>query len=172
MTGSSNLAFGKGAAIAAFVIGLLVILGAWGSQLWGGLVPCELCLGERMPYYWGLPILAVILLLWNRLPRTVWTIAMLIVAAIFVWSIYLGLNLLTPALNTSSGPDPSASHLARRRARSEPAQQPQRGEIRALRRRAVARPYPEAQPCRLQRAAVAGHRGGAAGGGGRQFTAK
>jgi disulfide bond formation protein DsbB len=90
MAGSSNPALGKGAAMGAFVLGLLVILGAWGSQLWGGLVPCELCLGERMPYYWGLPILALVLLLWNRLPRTVLTLGLLIVAAIFVWSIYLG----------------------------------------------------------------------------------
>ena len=90
MAGISHFALGKAAALAAFIIGLLVILGAWGSQIWGGLVPCELCLGERLPYYWGLPLLAVILLLWDRLPRTVWTIGLLIVAAIFVWSIYLG----------------------------------------------------------------------------------
>lgn len=74
----------------AFLIGLATILGAWGSQIIGGLVPCELCWGQRVPYYWGLPILAAILLLWNRLPLTVWYIAMAIVAAIFVWSAYLG----------------------------------------------------------------------------------
>src|ERR1700709_1482096 len=90
MAGTMLTALDKKAAALAFVLGLVAILGAWASQLWGGLVPCELCLGERMPYYWGLPILALILLLWNRLPRAVWTIAMLIVAAIFVWSIYLG----------------------------------------------------------------------------------
>jgi disulfide bond formation protein DsbB len=80
----------RNAVLLAFVLGLLAILGAWASQLWGGLSPCELCLGERVPYYWGLPILLVILLLWDRLPATVWTIAMVVVAAIFVWSIYLG----------------------------------------------------------------------------------
>jgi disulfide bond formation protein DsbB len=78
------------AALIAFGLGLVAILGAWASQIWGGLSPCELCLGERVPYYWGLPILLVILLLWNRLPATVWTIAMIVVAAIFVWSVYLG----------------------------------------------------------------------------------
>ena len=83
-------ALDKKAALAAFVIGLLTILAAWASQIWGGLVPCELCLGERVPYYWGLPILAVILLLWNRLPLTVWYVGMLIVGAIFLWSVYLG----------------------------------------------------------------------------------
>jgi disulfide bond formation protein DsbB len=83
-------ALDKKAALLAFILGLATILGAWGSQLWGGLVPCELCLGERLPYYWGLPILAVILLLWNRLPLAVWYVAMAVVAAIFVWSVYLG----------------------------------------------------------------------------------
>jgi disulfide bond formation protein DsbB len=80
----------RNAVLLAFGLGLVAILGAWASQFWGGLSPCELCLGERLPYYWGLPILVVILLLWNRLPATVWTIAMIVVAAIFVWSVYLG----------------------------------------------------------------------------------
>lgn len=83
-------ALDKKASLLAFVIGLAAILAAWASQLWGGLVPCELCLGERLPYYWGLPILALVLLLWNRLPLTVWFIATSAVAAIFAWSIYLG----------------------------------------------------------------------------------
>lgn len=74
----------------AFLLGFATIAGAWGSQLFGGLVPCELCLGERFPYYWGLPILALVLILWNRIPLAVWYVAMLIVAAIFVWSVYLG----------------------------------------------------------------------------------
>jgi disulfide bond formation protein DsbB len=90
MAGSLFSALDKKAAALAFVIGLVTILAAWASQLWGGLVPCELCLGERVPYYWGLPILAVVLLLWNRLPLTVWYVAMLIVGAIFLWSVYLG----------------------------------------------------------------------------------
>ena len=90
MASNRTLPLDKLAAGIAFVLGLATILGAWGSQLWGGLSPCELCLGERVPYYWGLPILAIILLLWNRLPLAVWNIAMIVVAAIFVWSIYLG----------------------------------------------------------------------------------
>lgn len=90
MAGTLFSALDKKATLLAFILGFATILGAWASQLWGGLVPCELCLGERMPYYWGLPILAVILVLWNRLPLAVWYIGMLVVAAIFVWSIYLG----------------------------------------------------------------------------------
>lgn len=80
----------KIAAGAAFLLGLLTILGALGSQHLGGLTPCELCLEQRQPYYWGLPILAGVLLLWNRLPIGVWYIAMAIVTALFVWSTYMG----------------------------------------------------------------------------------
>ena len=45
-----------------FALGLATIAGAWGSQLIGGLVPCELCLEQRMAYYWGLPVLALVLI--------------------------------------------------------------------------------------------------------------
>jgi disulfide bond formation protein DsbB len=75
----------KIAAGLAFVLGLVTILGALGSQFIGGLQPCELCLEQRLPYYWGLPLLALILILWNRLPLTVWYVAMAIVAALFAW---------------------------------------------------------------------------------------
>lgn len=74
----------------SFVLGLATIAGAWGSQIFGGLVPCELCLEQRMAYYWGLPVLALILIFWNRLPRAVWFIAMAIALLIFVWSTYMG----------------------------------------------------------------------------------
>jgi disulfide bond formation protein DsbB len=73
----------------AFALGLATIAGAWGSQLIGGLVPCELCLEQRMAYYWGLPVLALVLIVWNRLPLPVWYLAVAIGAAIFVWSTYM-----------------------------------------------------------------------------------
>lgn len=57
------------AAALAFAIGLATILGAWGFQLIGGYVPCKLCLEERIPYYVGLPILLVGLVLAARAPR-------------------------------------------------------------------------------------------------------
>lgn len=80
----------KKAAGVAFLLGLATILGALGSQFIGGLVPCELCLEQRYAYYYGLPILAVVLVTWNRLPLTVWYLAMAIVTAIFVWGTYMG----------------------------------------------------------------------------------
>jgi disulfide bond formation protein DsbB len=83
-------ALDKKAVVLAFVLGLAAILGAWGSQLFGGLVPCDLCWGQRVPYYWGLPLLAAILVLWNRLPLTVWYMAILAASAIFAWGAYLG----------------------------------------------------------------------------------
>jgi disulfide bond formation protein DsbB len=73
----------------AFVLALATIGGAWGSQLFGGLVPCELCLDQRLAYYWALPLLALILLLWNRLPRLVFYVAMAITIAIFAWGLYM-----------------------------------------------------------------------------------
>jgi disulfide bond formation protein DsbB len=80
----------KKAAGVAFLLGLVTILTALGSQVFGGLVPCELCLEQRLPYYYGLPILLMILITWNRLPLTVWYLAMAIVTAIFAWGAYMG----------------------------------------------------------------------------------
>jgi disulfide bond formation protein DsbB len=73
----------------AFLVGLATILGAWGSQLLGGLVPCELCLEQRLAYYWGLPVLALVVILWGRLPRPVLIVGLLIAAAIFAWGTYM-----------------------------------------------------------------------------------
>jgi len=83
-------ALDKKAAGLAFVLGLVTILGALGSQYLGGLQPCELCLEQRIPYYWGLPVLAATLLLWNRIPLTVWYVAIAVVVALFAWGAYLG----------------------------------------------------------------------------------
>ncbi len=74
----------------AFLLGLATILGALGSQYLGGLQPCELCLEQRLPYYWGLPVLALVLVLWNRLPLPVWYLATGVVTALFVWGTYQG----------------------------------------------------------------------------------
>lgn len=83
-------ALDKKATLLAFLLGLVTILAALGSQFIGGLVPCELCLEQRLAYYWGLPVLAAILVLWNRLPLTVWYIAMAIAIATFAWGTYMG----------------------------------------------------------------------------------
>lgn len=74
----------------AFMVALFTILGALCFEYIGGYTPCELCLGQRMPYYIALPLLAIILGLWNRLSPTIRIPATLLTAAIFVWSTYLG----------------------------------------------------------------------------------
>lgn len=83
-------ALDKKTAALAFAVGLATILGALGSQYIGGLFPCELCLQQRLAYYWGLPLLGAVLLLWNRLPLAVWFIGMALVTAIFAWGAYMG----------------------------------------------------------------------------------
>lgn len=80
----------KKSAGAAFLLGLITILTALGSQFIGGLVPCELCLEQRLSYYFGLPILLVLLVTWNRLPLAVWYLVMAIITAIFVWGTFMG----------------------------------------------------------------------------------
>ena len=80
----------KIAAGLAFLLGLVTIAAAWGTQVIGGLVPCELCLEQRRADYSGLPVLLLVLALWNRLPLTVWYVAMAIVTAIFAWGTYMG----------------------------------------------------------------------------------
>ena len=45
----------------AFVlVGMVVVVGsALGFEHIGGYVPCALCLEQRVPYYWGMPLMAV-----------------------------------------------------------------------------------------------------------------
>lgn len=76
----------------ALLAALGAILGAWGFQLIGHYIPCKLCLEERIPYYVGVPVLALgfvaSLAGWN-----VWfTRSLLVLAAgIFAWGAVLGI---------------------------------------------------------------------------------
>ena len=90
MAMSTSRPLDKLATGAAFFLGFSTILGALGSQYIGGLQPCELCLEQRLAYYWGLPLLALIFILWNRLPLPVWYTGMAIATAIFAWGTYMG----------------------------------------------------------------------------------
>ncbi|MCX2725001.1 disulfide bond formation protein B [Roseibium salinum] len=70
--------------------GLAVIAAAWGFQLIGGYVPCKLCLEQRIPYYAGLPLTALALVL-IALRRTGFAMAvLLVVAALFAYGAGLG----------------------------------------------------------------------------------
>jgi len=77
---------------AAFLIGFVTILGAWAFELIGGYQPCELCLFQRIPYYAGLPIIALALASWNKIHPIARLMMVLLAAGIFLWSAYLGTN--------------------------------------------------------------------------------
>lgn len=74
----------------AFAGGLATILGAWAFEIFGGFIPCELCYQQRWPYYIGLPVLFLVLVLWTRLPQAARLAGLLLAAAIFAWGLYLG----------------------------------------------------------------------------------
>lgn len=76
-------------ALAAFILGLATLAGAWAFQL-VGYEPCELCYRQRWAYYIGLPILAVALYLWNRTAPIAPAILSAVVALIFAWSAWQG----------------------------------------------------------------------------------
>lgn len=77
-------------ALGLLAAGLATIATAWGFQLVGGFIPCKLCLEQRIPYYAGLPVALVSLVL-MRQGRTVPAgVALLTVAAIFAYGAGLG----------------------------------------------------------------------------------
>lgn len=69
-----------------FTLAAMAIGAAWTSQIWGGLVPCGLYLGERTPYYIALPTMAVVLLFWDRMLALLRRLGLGASAVIFVWS--------------------------------------------------------------------------------------
>jgi disulfide bond formation protein DsbB len=76
----------------AFVVGLAAILGAWGSQVFGGYVPCELCLKERIPYYVGLPlILLALIVLVAKAPARIARVLFALSAVTFLCGMALGI---------------------------------------------------------------------------------
>lgn len=75
---------------AAFMLGLFAILGALAFEHIGGLYPCVLCLDQRWPYYFGLPILAVVIFAWDALPAPLRIALTLVVGGLFVWGAGLG----------------------------------------------------------------------------------
>ncbi len=74
----------------AFLLAFFTILAAWGFEHIGGYRPCELCQIQRLPYYIGLPILLIIIGLWNRIIPILRIILTLIVALLFMWGAYMG----------------------------------------------------------------------------------
>jgi disulfide bond formation protein DsbB len=78
--------------VLVFCAGLVTILAAWGFELIGGYIPCELCLQQRVPYYVALPVaLVAILAQMAHTPRHLVRILLLIVAVAFVYNAGLGI---------------------------------------------------------------------------------
>lgn len=75
---------------AVFLAAFATIAGAWGFELIGGYIPCQLCYGQRIPYYVGIPIaaLAVVALMIGH--EQIGRLLLLVVAGVFIWSAYRG----------------------------------------------------------------------------------
>ena len=87
--------FRQSAAAIALLIGTTLTVG--GALLFehvGGYIPCALCLTERIPYYVGLPLALLALLVMLRgtpaQGRLVVTVLLLAVAAVFAWGAGIG----------------------------------------------------------------------------------
>lgn len=77
--------------VIVFVTGLAAIVAAWGFEIIGGYIPCELCLQQRVPYYVALPITLVAIIAERfRAPRIIVRVLLLIVAVAFVYNAGLG----------------------------------------------------------------------------------
>jgi disulfide bond formation protein DsbB len=82
-----------GVPILVFVVGLATIVAAWISQLVFGFVPCKLCLEQRIPYYVGLPIVALaIAAALYGLPSRWVRLIMAVAGVVFAISVFLAVN--------------------------------------------------------------------------------
>ena len=74
-----------------FLLGLATIGGAWAFQIFGGYVPCKLCLEERLPYYVGVPLAFVALTTaLARGPAWLWRLALALAGVVFLYGLTLG----------------------------------------------------------------------------------
>jgi disulfide bond formation protein DsbB len=73
-------------AVAVLVLALATIGGALASEHVFGLVPCQLCLWQRQPYYWGIPLALLTAIAPGSLVRA----GLLAVALVFLVSAGLG----------------------------------------------------------------------------------
>lgn len=78
------LRFGLGSAAT-----LAVILGAFVFQAIG-IEPCELCYVQRWPYYLALPVMALVLIFWKKLPHRLRLGLTALLMLTFIVSMFLG----------------------------------------------------------------------------------
>jgi disulfide bond formation protein DsbB len=80
-------------ATVVFCIATAVIAGAWFTELYLGYVPCKLCLIQRWPYYFGVPLAAFAMLLTGPMNlRFAARPAFAMLGAIFMMSTALGVH--------------------------------------------------------------------------------
>jgi len=78
-------------AVAVMVIGASTLLGAWYFQYVVGLVPCPLCLEQRVAYYFAIPLSVMVMLgAQYGANRKVLQLAMLAIALGMLWNAGLG----------------------------------------------------------------------------------
>lgn len=74
------------------MVAMAVTVGtALGFQHWGGYIPCKLCLEQRIPYYIGVPLMAVAAL--SSLlgaPRLLTRGLLAVGGALMLWGLYMG----------------------------------------------------------------------------------
>jgi disulfide bond formation protein DsbB len=68
------------ARLLALLIPAALLAGAWGSQLWGGLYPCEMCHWQRWPHYAAL-VAAVLAFALPRQAKPLVVVAALLIEA-------------------------------------------------------------------------------------------
>lgn len=79
---------------AVLALGMAAVVGsALAFEHIGGYIPCKLCLGQRIPYYIGAPLMALAFVS-STLKWPTWLTRALLLAGglIMVWSLYLGVR--------------------------------------------------------------------------------
>jgi disulfide bond formation protein DsbB len=104
-----SVATQRRAGMAALVLAVLAIGGAWYSQLVWGLAPCELCLLQRWPYYVGVPLAAVtVVIAFSGPGRGRNVVAALLGVLALVFLISAGLGVYHAGVEWGFWPGPSA----------------------------------------------------------------
>lgn len=79
----------RSVAAAALLLMVLAIGTAWGFQLIGGVMPCPLCLEQRVPYYVAIPLALLALFIATRSPAAA-RVLLVLAAAVMVYGAGLG----------------------------------------------------------------------------------
>ena len=70
---------------------IAVIAAVQGFEHVGGYIPCKLCLAERVPYYYAIPVAFIaVVSAWLGWPRALTRIALVVVALLLLWTMVLG----------------------------------------------------------------------------------